>query len=413
MITYWLLFLLLILIGQWLLDLLLSGLNLKALDPQLPDEFRDIYDQERYRKSQDYTKETTRFSMVENSFTTMVTLLFLLAGGFNLADLAARSFQFGPVPTGLIFTGILMLLSFLVGLPFSIYSTFVLEDRFGFNRTTAPTFIMDMIKSTVLIILIGGPILALILWFFETTGPYAWLYCWVGTVLITFIIQFLAPVLILPLFNTFTPLEDGPLKKAILDYTTGQHFRISGIYTMDGSKRSTKLNAFFTGFGRFRKIVFYDTLLQKLENDEIIAVLAHEMGHFKKKHIWKMMAVSIIQTGFIFFLLSLFLENPGLSAAFSMDHTSVYASLVFFGFMYSPLSTLTSMCFNYLSRLHEFEADRYAAQTTGRPELLIQGLKKLSRENLSNLTPHRLMVFFKYTHPPVLERIKTLTAKHP
>ena len=401
-------FILAIIIIHYILDIVVSLLNIKALSPHLPSEFSDVFDQEKYKESQDYTKATTKFSVVENSFSTIVTIIFLLAGGFNLIDQWARSFGFGSIITGLLFTGFLMALSFIGGLPFSIYSTFNLEAKFGFNRTTVKTFILDIFKGTILSIIIGAPLLALVLWFFENSGQLAWFYCWIGVVLFGFILQFLAPVLIMPLFNKFTPLDEGKLKEKIFHYTNSENFKIKGIFTMDGSKRSSKLNAFFTGFGKFRKIVFFDTLIEKLTDDEIVAVLAHEMGHFKKRHIWTMIGSSIIQTGFMFFLLSLFIKSPGLFHAFGMEKLSVYASLAFFAFIYSPLSTLLSIAFNYLSRRHEFEADKYAADTIGETETLIQGLKKLSRENLSNLTPHRLTVILSYSHPPVLERIRTL-----
>jgi STE24 endopeptidase len=223
--------------------------------------------------------------------------------------------------------------------------------------------------------------------------------------------QFIAPVLIMPLFNKFTPLESGELKDKITDYSIKENFRLSGIFTMDGSKRSTKLNAFFTGFGKFRKIVFFDTLIEKLTPDEIVAVLAHEMGHFKLKHIIKMMSISIIQTGFMFFLLSLLLKVPEISKGFMLEQTSIYASLIIFGFLYSPISLFTSIGVNILSRKHEFEADAYAAGTTGDSEQLITSLKKLSRANLSNLTPHPLHVFLHYSHPPLLQRIETLSTE--
>jgi STE24 endopeptidase len=408
MLNIWLVFILIVIIAHYLLDTVVSRLNLKALSPNLPAEFEDTYDQEKYLQSQNYTREQTRFSLVQNSITTVVTLLFLLGGGFNLVDVFIRSFGYGAIVTGILYTGAIMLLAFLLGLPFSIYSTFVIEERFGFNRTTARTFIIDLAKAAMLSILLGVPLLAAILWFFINTGSYGWLLCWIGTVLIGFIIQFLAPVLIMPLFNKFTPLEEGPLKDTIMAYAQCQNFKISGIFTMDGSKRSTKLNAFFTGFGRFRKIVFFDTLLEEVEDDEVVAVLAHEMGHFKRRHIWKLMAASILQTGLMFYLLSLFMENPGLFRAFKMEHISIYASLFFFAFIYSPFSTLLSIAFNRMSRVYEFEADRFAALTTGSPGALVRALKKLSRANLSNLTPHPAMVLLNYSHPPVLERIYAL-----
>jgi len=404
----WLIFILAVIIAHYLIGTVVSVLNLKALSPELPTEFEDTYDQEKYRKSQNYTRAQTRFSLIQNSISTTFTLLFLLGGGFNLVDNLVRSFGYGHIVTGILYCGAILLLTFLLGLPFSIYATFVIEERFGFNRSTVRIFVTDICKALALSILLGAPLLAAILWFFINTGSYGWLLCWAGTVLFGLVIQFLAPVLIMPLFNKFTPLEDGPLKDKIFAYARQQNFKISGIFTMDGSKRSTKLNAFFTGFGRFRKIVFFDTLLEEIGDDEIVAVLAHEMGHFKKKHIWKMMIVSILQTGLMFYLLSLFIENPGLFEAFKMEHLSIYASLFFFAFLYSPLSTLLSIAFNHMSRLHEFEADRFAALTTGSPGELVKALKKLSRANLSNLTPHPAMVLLSYSHPPILERISVL-----
>ena len=404
----WLIIILAAIGANFLLTTVVSLLNLKALSPDLPEEFSDTYDQEKYGQSQAYTRVQTVFSLAENTIVTMVSVIFLLAGGFNLVDQFVRGFGWSSIPTGILYVGALALLSSVLGLPFSVYSTFKIEAQFGFNRTTVRTFITDLFKSAVLSIVLGAPLLAAILWFFEYTGAYGWLLCWLGTVVFGFVIQFLAPVAIMPLFNKFTPLQEGPLKEKILDYAQMQRFKLSGIFTMDGSKRSTKLNAFFTGFCKFRKIVFYDTLLEKIEDDEIVSVLAHEMGHYKKHHIWKMMALSILQTGLVFYLLSLFLNNPGLFEAFKMEHLSIYASLIFFAFLYSPISTGLSILFNTMLRAHEFEADSYAARSTGTPEALVQALKKLSLANLSNLTPHPALVFLSYSHPPVLERIKAL-----
>jgi STE24 endopeptidase len=404
----WLLIVLVILVFGLLLEVTTSLLNLKALTPELPDDFSDIYNKDEYAKSQNYTRATTRLSMVSSFVTSACTLLFLILGGFNAVDLYARGFQCGPVSTGLIFTGILALLTYLISLPFSLYSTFVIEEKFGFNRTTPKTFILDTMKAALLVVILGTPLLSLILWFFEATGSLAWFYCWCGVVIFSIVIQFLAPVLIFPLFNKFYPLDEGELKESILQYAEKETFLIQGIFTMDGSKRSTKLNAFFTGFGRFRKIVFYDTLLQKLNTAEVIAVLAHEMGHFKRKHVLKMLAGSIAQTGIMFYLLSLIMNNTMLFDAFSMDHISIYASLIFFSFIYSPVNMVVSVFFNFLSRKHEYEADSYAVTTTGHSAHLISGLKKLCQSNLTNLTPHPLVVFLQYTHPPVLLRIQAI-----
>ena len=404
----WLFFILFVLIFTFLLEAVVSFLNIGALTSTLPREFENIYDSGKYKQSQKYTKTTTRFSLIQNGFFTVITILFLLLGGFNIVDLWSRSFGFSEIATGLIFTATLIFLSFLSGLPFSAYSTFVIEEQFGFNKTTVQTFILDILKGSALAVCIGTPILTLILWFFMSTGTYAWLYSWIGVFLISLFLQFIAPVVIMPIFNKFSPIVDGPLKTNILRYAKQENFKLQGIYTMDGSKRSSKLNAFFTGLGKFRKIVFYDTLLEKLTESEIVVILAHEMGHFKLKHIAKMIVGSAIQTGIMFYLLSLFLHSKDLSSAFSMQHMSIYSSLVFFGFIYTPVSMLTAVIFNAISRKHEFDADRYAAITTTQPELLVESLKKLTIANLGNLTPHPLHVFLHYSHPPVLMRIKKL-----
>jgi len=388
------------------LNTLVAILNLKSLDPKLPIEFKDVFDEEKYAKSQEYTRAVTKFSIIKNTIITTITIAFIIFGGFNKLDIWARSFGFSEIITGLIFIGSLFFLMFLLELPFSLYSTFVIEERFGFNKTTIKTFIADTIKTLILSVLIGGPIIYAILWFFYWAGSYAWIYCWLTVTIVIIIIQFLAPVVILPLFNKFTPLEDGQLKDSIMNYVKRQKFPIKGIYTMDSSKRSTKLNAFFTGFGRFRRIVFFDTLIEKLTPNEIVAVLAHETGHFKLKHVLKTIILSIIQMGVMFYLLSLFINNRLLFEAFKMQHLSVYASIVFFIFLYNPISNILSIAFNYISRKHEFEADRFAVISTDKPEYLISALKKLSVNNMSNLTPHPLDVFLNYSHPPILKRIR-------
>ncbi len=404
----YLLFIVAVLVLGYLLNVLTAVFELRALDPELPAEFRDVLDPKEYGRQQRYTRTTTRFSLLQTSFTLVVTLVFILTGGFNQVDLLARGFGLGSIGTGLLFTGLLALLVFIIDLPFSIYSTFVIEQRFGLNKTTVKTFLLDILKGIVLACAIGGPLLALVFWFFQRTGDNGWLYCWAAVTLVVLLLQFLAPVVIMPLFNKFSPLEDGELKQRITDYARDQHFAIQGIYTMDGSKRSTRLNAFFTGFGHFRRIVFFDTLVNTLQPTEIVAVLAHEMGHFKKKHIFKMMGASILQMGVMLYIMSLFLGNEQLFAAFGMEHVSVYAGLVFFGFLYTPISTLLAICFNYFSRRHEYEADAWAVATTGLAEELISALKKLSIHNLANLTPHPLNVAIHYSHPPVLQRIRAI-----
>lgn len=397
-----------LLILSFLLETSASLLNLGALKPHPPEEFKEDYSEAEYSRMHAYTRQRTRFSIVHDSVFLVLTLGFLLAGGFNQVDLIARSLGFGPIVTGLLFTGILALLSAALQLPFSIYSTFVLEARFGFNTTSVRTFVLDQVKGAVLAIVLGAPLLAAILWFFQETGSMAWLYAWAAITLFMLVVQLLAPVLILPLFNRFTPLPEGPLRDGITSYARRLNFSIEGIYTMDGSKRSTRANAFFTGFGRFRRIVFFDTLLSQLKPGEIVAVLAHEMGHYKLKHVPLMLALAIAQTGLMLFILSLFLGNAGLFAAFQMEYISVYAALIFFGFLYSPLATLLETAMNALSRRHEYQADRFAVTSGAAAADLISGLKGLTVKNLGNLTPHPLSVVLHYSHPPMLARIRAL-----
>ena len=398
------------LVAGYLLELVLALAGLRSLTPDIPAEFNDILDGEEYGRSQDYIRATTRFSLLQATLILPLTLVFILAGGFNSVDILARSAGLSSIPTGLLFTGLLVFLNFCIQFPFSLYSTFVLEERFGLNKTTPRTFVLDLGKTLLLAVLLGGPLLAGVLWFFEYAGELAWLYSWLTIILFSLFMQLAAPVLILPLFNRFSPLADGKLKEAIINYAEQQNFPLKGIYTMDGSRRSSRANAFFTGLGRLRRIVLFDTLLAAMNTKETVAILAHEMGHFKKRHIRKMMLISLAQTGMMLYLLSFFLHNKGLSAAFSMQHVSTHAGLVFFAFLYAPISLLLSLFGNALSRRYEYEADRFAVSSSGLAEPLITALKKLCRRNLANLTPHPLQVLVHYSHPPVLERIRAIRA---
>ena len=399
------------LLASYLLDLITEIINLKALREELPEEFADVYDREKYRKSQAYTRERTRFGLLTSSFGLLVTLVFWFAGGFNYLDEIVRSWSLGPIWTGLLYIGILILARSAISLPFSIYSTFAIEERYGFNKTTPKTFILDLIKGTALGIVIGGAVLAGVLYFFEYSGPYAWLYCWIAVTLFSLVMQFIAPTWIMPLFNKFTPLEEGDLRSAIMDYARSVKYPLENLFVMDGSKRSSKSNAFFTGFGKHKRIALFDTLIENQTVPEIVAVLAHEIGHFKKKHILQSMVIGILHTGVMFYLLSIFLSHQGLFEAFYMENaaaTPIYAGLIFFGMLFSPIEMILSVFMQIFSRKNEFEADRYAAETTGDPESMVSALKKLSAHNLSNLTPHPLYVFLNYSHPPVLERIRAI-----
>ncbi|UCD88390.1 MAG: M48 family metallopeptidase [Desulfobacterales bacterium] len=404
----YLVIILFVIVGNYLLDVVVETVNIRHAKTDLPEEYQGYYDAERYKTAQNYLMENTRFELITHTITTPMMIGFILIGGFNFVDQFARSFGLGPIPTGLFFAGILLLASQMISIPFSIYSTFVIEEKYGFNRTTAKTFILDILKSWLLAVVIGGLVFGVVLWLFEKAGMWAWAYCWVVVVLFQIVLIFLAPVVILPLFNKFYPIEHGELKTAIEDYAKSQNFKMRGVFKMDASKRSTKSNAFFTGFGRFRRIVLFDTLAERHNVDELVSVLAHEMGHYKKRHILKSILILVMTTGLIFFVLSLFINNEGLFSAFKMENTSIYASLFFFAFLYAPINTVVSIFSNTLSRKYEYEADAYAVSTYGKPESMISALKKLTVDNLSNLTPHPLKVFLSYSHPPVLKRIEAI-----
>lgn len=390
------------------LGIISNRLNLQALSQKVPNEFEGVYDEDTYAKSQKYTRVNTKFGFITGTFDLLLLLIFWFAGGFNWLDQWARGFEFGVIGTGLIFIGALVLAKIVISLPFSIYSTFVIEERFGFNKTDAKTFTADRLKGLLLSILIGAPLLAGIIAFFEYGGTWAWLYAWLAVTTFSLVMQYIAPTWIMPLFNKFEPLEDGELRQAIEAYAETVNFPLQGIYVMDGSKRSSKSNAFFTGFGKNKRIALFDTLIENHTTEELVAVLAHEIGHYKKKHIVKNMTISILHTGIMFALLSIFLQVPALFDAFFMEQMSVYAGLLFFGMLYSPVETLLGIGMQMMSRKHEYEADEFAAKTISESEEMVNVLKKLSKDNLSNLTPHPFYVFLNYSHPPVLRRIAAI-----
>lgn len=397
------------LIGVFILSNLARYLNLKALDPNLPDEFKGFYDEDKYRKSQEYTKTNSKFTFFSSSFDLLLILAFILLGGFNFVDEVVQGFELQSIYSGLAFFGIVYFAYDIISIPFALYSTFVIEERFGFNKMKPMTFVMDKIKSYFLTIIIGGILLGGILYFFEKTGALGWLYAWGTVSLFIFVMPPIYTTLIAPMFNKFTPLDEGELKTAIEKYTKKVKFPLTGLYVMDGSKRSTKSNAYFSGFGKAKRIALYDTLIEKHSIEELVAVLAHEVGHFKKKHVLMGTIMSIIQMGILFFLLSFFINNQSLFDAFKMENVSVYGSLIFFGILYSPISLVISILINIISRKNEYAADAFAVETTGSTEPMITGLKNLSVANLGNLTPHPLNVFINYSHPPVLERIAAIS----
>lgn len=405
-------FIVVLIVGLLLIDYAVDSIveiaNIRHIRSELPGEFQGFYDQEKYARSQRYLRDTTVFGLVSSGAVLIMTIMVIASGGFSALDGFIRSFGRGEILNGLLFCGALLTGYQILRLPFSLYHTFVIEERYGFNKTSLSTFFLDLCKGLVLTALLGGGLLAGVLWFFGRFGTDAWVYCWGGFVAFELLLTFVAPVLIMPLFNKFTPLPEGELRQAIESYAGAQMFKLQGIFTMDGSRRSAKANAFFTGFGAFKRIVLFDTLVARQTVQELLAVLAHEMGHFKRGHIRNMLMVSIGTSGIMFYLLSIVLGNPLLFQAFRMEQVSVYASLVFFGLLVTPLSSLLSIAGNVLSRRYEYDADAYAARTLGTGDDLIAALKKLTVDNLGNLTPHPWKVFLAYSHPPVLDRIAAL-----
>ena len=402
------LIILIALLADGLVSLIADHLNLRHQPEHPPEEFADLIETEAYNKSRAYLKATTRLDQITSLYNLAILLAFWFGAGFNRLDLWCRSIFSDSLAAGLLFIGLLLFGRSLLNLPFALYQTFVIEERFGFNRTDWKTFLFDRVKIILLGIIIGGPLLALILWFLESTGNRAWLYAWLTAAGFTLALQFIAPTWIMPLFNKFTPLEDEELKALLSAYGREVDFPLDKVFVIDGSRRSAKGNAFFTGFGRNRRVALYDTLIARHTPAELLAVLAHEIGHYKKKHILIMTGLALVHQGIIFYLLGWVIRQPGIYAAFFMDHPSPAAGLVFFGLLYTPVEMVLSPLFNALSRRHEFAADKFAATTLGECENLVTALKKLARDNLSNLVPHPFYVFLHYSHPPLLERIRTM-----
>ena len=394
----------------YILDRVLDTLNLRYIVPELPEELKDIFDPEEYQKSQLYKRDNTRFSFLTSTLSLVLMLLLFFLGGFGWLDRWILSLTGNYIVHVLLFFGTLGLVSDILTTPFSVYGTFVIEERYGFNRTTVKTFILDKIKGWLLGALIGGGLLALITWIYLLTGPIFWLIVLgVVTLFSLFMIMFYSN-LIVPLFNKQTPLEEGSLRTKIEEFALTAGFKLDNIYVMDGSKRSSKANAYFTGLGPKKRIVLFDTLIQDLEEEEIVAVLAHEVGHYKKKHTGTGFILSTIQSAITFYLFSLFVGMDSFAVALGGEEASFHLGLIAFGILYSPISMLIGLGTNYFSRYNEYQADRYASEKYDGSKL-ISSLKKLSKSNLSNLTPHPAYVFFHYSHPTLLQRIKAMQRK--
>ncbi len=398
-----------IIIINFVVDKVLDALNARHFNDALPEDLQDVYDNTEYKKSQHYKTTNYKFGLITSTFSMLLTLGFLLFDGFEVVDDIARTFSDNPIIIALIFFGIIMIGSDMISTPFSYYSTFVIEEKFGFNKTTRTLFFIDKIKGWLMMAILGGGILALIIWFYQITGPGFWLYAWALVAVFSLFMNMFYSKLIVPLFNKQTPLEAGSLRDSIAAYAKTVGFKLDKIFVIDGSKRSTKANAYFSGFGREKRVTLYDTLINDLEEDEIVAVLAHEVGHYKKKHIIFNLFASILLTGLTLFMLSLFISNPLLSNALGVTTPSFHIGLVAFGLLYAPISEVTGLIMNIFSRKFEYQADDYA-KNTFKPEPLITSLKKLSKNSLSNLTPHPAYVFMHYSHPTLLERIRNLKA---
>ena len=385
----------------------LTLLNLKRMVPQLPDELKGIYNPDKYKKSLEYQKENIKFSFISDTFVTIIFLIVLFTGGFGKLDEAVRNITSNPYFLTLLFFGVIGFALDLITLPFQWYDTFVIEEKFGFNKTTVKTFITDKLKGWLISLILGGAVLLFIQWAYFKTGEY---FIWIvlgGLAVIMIFMAMFYTSLIVPLFNKLKPLEDGELKTAIENFAVKTGFKLDNIYVIDGSKRSTKANAYFSGLGPKKKIILYDTLINDLTTEEIVAVLAHEVGHYKKKHIYKGLLLSLFQMFIMIALLKLALSNPDLSYALGAKQPSFHMGLLAFALLYSPVSFILDLITNVFSRKFEYEADRFA-KTYYSGQKLIDALVKLSVKSLSNLRPHPLYVFFNYSHPTLLQRMEKL-----
>ncbi len=391
---------------NFMIKLLVNLLNISHLQKEMPHEFVGVWDQNKYKLSQRYTKENALLDAT-SAFVFNAALLAVLAyGGLPALDAYVRSFGFGEIGTGVFFFVLVALVLDVLALPLSAYRTFVLEEKYGFNRTSGPTFIKDFLISTALMLVIWSLLVATLLANFLFFKEKAWLLSWALFAAYTLLITYIAPIWIFPLFNRFTPLPSGNLHETIQRYLNSQNFKLEQVYSIDGSKRSSKANAYFTGFGKTKHVALFDTLISGFSTQEIVAILAHEVGHYKKRHIGKALFFSLLFYGLLFFLFSQTLQYPPLFQAFDV-RPSIYMGGMLFLIFFGTLSWVFQLFFHALSRKHEFEADHFAAVTAGAAPM-ITALKKLSADHLSNLTPHPLKVIFSYSHPPILDRLRHL-----
>ena len=393
---------------EYVISSVSSFLDLGNINPDIPDHFKKAYDKKKYAKSQEYLKTKTKFSLVSSTFSIVLIFLVIHLGIFGVLNDFVNLQTNHFILQGLLFISIIYIFQDIISLPFSLYSTFVIEEKFGFNKTTVGLFISDKIKGYAIFIVMGSIIITPILYLFHEYENFGWLIAWSLLTLFMIAVQPLFIHVISPMFNKFTPLEDGELRTAIEKYTTQVDFPLARIDIMDGSKRSAHSNAYFSGFGKSRRIAIFDTLVEKHTNDEIVSVVAHEVGHYKLKHIIHGTIIGIVETGIMLFVFNFIMNDYALFRVFGVNDLSVHAGLIFFSMLYAPVTMITSVVSNAISRKNEFEADNYSLQTTKNKEALISMLVGLAANNLSHLTPHPFKVFLSYSHPPTIDRIKAI-----
>ena len=413
---FWFFIIISLVVFNYLFSNILDYINHSNWKDEIPNELKDFYNKEKYKKAKDYALSKNKIGLFSSSISFLFIMTLLVFNGYGFIDQLVNSdilksfFLFDLnssfAQSGLFFL-ILFILNSIISIPFSYYNTFIIEEKFGFNKTTKSTFFLDILKSIFLSVFIGGALLFLALYLYDNLNDGFWLWLWIGLSFLMILINMFYADLIVPIFNKLKPLDDGELRQKIEEYSKEVGYLLKNIYVIDGSKRSTKANAFFSGLGPRKTIALYDTLIEKHTEDELVAVLAHEVGHFKKKHIFSGLIMSIIQIGIMTFFFELCLKLPEISLALGGSEASFHLGLIGFSIIFSPISMLSGILMNYISRKNEFEADAYAKETFNGEDLSL-ALKKLSVDSLSNIYPHPLYVFFHYSHPPLIQRLRAL-----
>jgi len=375
--------------------------------PSVPDEFRDKITLEEHQKAADYTVAKGKFGRMQLLLGTVILFLWTLGGGLEWVDSLWRGAEWGALVTGVAVLISFSLISSLVDLPISLYNTFILEEKFGFNKTTLKVFFVDMLKGAALSLIIGIPLILLVLWLMETAGDLWWLYAWAALTAFSILMMWAYPKFIAPIFNKFAPLEEGEVLDRLTSLLKRTGFNSDGVFIMDGSKRSSHGNAYFTGFGKTKRIVFFDTLLKDLTPTQVEAVLAHELGHFKRKHVLKGMVLSISMTFMGFAILAWLMKQEWFYTALNVSTPSTYMALLLFMLVSPPFTFFIGPLMARWSRKHEFEADEFAAQQSNAGEL-ISALVSLYKKNAGTLTPDPMYSAFYDSHPPASIRIAHL-----